>query len=355
MQPVRLFAATGDAVARIDVGADDQVDVAVMLQGSGVQCVAVDPRDPARVIVGTYGAGVLVSRDAGASWRSLSLNLPARRILSVAIAGASVVGGLSALYAGSAPSHLYRSHDDGETWQRLPGFDAVAATEDDGPAHTVAGASPTAAQRWRSRAAEARVWVSHTSAILPHATDPLRLLAGIEIGGVVRTLDGGTTWYGPARGCYHDVHMLVAHPSHPERVFEAAGGGVAVSADGGEHWQTLDDGLEQRYIWAIAIDSGDLGCCYASTAHSHVEAHRRDGRAGACIYRCRGREAWQAINGPIADPLPYLASGLLAPRDQPGVLLAAMQDGAFWVTQDQGETWRVLRGRVPGVVALAEA
>lgn len=355
MRPVRMFAATGDAVARIDVRADDVVDVAIMLQGSGAQFVAVDPRDPRRVVAGTYGAGALLSRDAGATWRPLSSSLSARRVMSVAIAGARIVDGLSSIYAGSAPSHLYRSDDDGETWHRLRAFDALVATEGDDVTNPAAGASTASAQRWRSRAAEARVWVSHVSAILPHSTDPLRLLAGVEIGGVIVTSDGGATWRGPARGCYHDVHVLVAHPDFPEWVYEAAGGGVAVSDDGGERWQSLDDGLDQRYVWSAAVDSGDPGCCYVSTSHSHVEAHRRDGRADACIYRHRAGGPWQPINGPIADPLPYLASGLAAPRGQAGVLLAAMQDGAFWATEDQGETWRPLRGRVPGVVALVEA
>lgn len=355
MRPVRMYAATGDAVARIDVRADDVVDVAIMLRGSGVQCVAVDPRDPRRVVAGTYGGGALLSRDAGATWRPLSFSLSARRVMSVAIAGARVVDGLSAIYAGSAPSHLYRSDDDGETWQRLPAFDAVVATDGDDMTNLVAGASTASAQRWRTRAVEARVWVSHVSAILPHSTDPLRLLAGVEIGGVIVTRDGGATWRGPARGCYHDVHVLAAHPDFPERVYEAAGGGVAVSDDGGERWQSLDDGLGQRYVWSVAVDSGDPGCCYISTSHSHVEAHRRDGRAEACIYRHRADGPWQPVSLSIATPLPYLASGLLAPRGQPGVLLAGMQDGAFWATEDQGETWRPLRGRVPDVVALAEA
>jgi len=354
VRPLRMFAATGDAVARIDVRADDAVDVAVMLQGSGAQCVAVDPRDSRRVIVGTYGSGALLSRDAGASWRPLAMNLSARRVLSVAFAGARVIDGQSSIYAGSAPSHLYRSDDDGETWRRFPAFDVAVATEDDLPAPRVAGASPASAQRWRSRAAESRVWVSHVSAIVPHPTDERRLIAGVEIGGVFRTLDGGETWHGPAVGCYHDVHVLAAHPDAPERLYEAAGGGVALSLDGGARWRSLDEGLDHRYVWTVAVDSGDAGCCYVSTSHSHVEAHRRDGRAGASIYRWRGGR-WLPVSRPISDPLPYLPSGLVAPRDQPGVLLAAMQDGALWVSEDQGETWRALRGRAPGAVALVEA
>ena len=65
MPPVRLFAATGDAVARLDVGADDRVAVTLGLEASGAQCVAVDHLDPWRVYVGTFDDGVYLMLDGG--------------------------------------------------------------------------------------------------------------------------------------------------------------------------------------------------------------------------------------------------------------------------------------------------
>ncbi len=67
MRSFRLFAATGDAVARLD-GSDSASVVTVLgLEGSGAQCVAVDPHDPRRVYVGTFDDGVYRSLDAGES------------------------------------------------------------------------------------------------------------------------------------------------------------------------------------------------------------------------------------------------------------------------------------------------
>ncbi len=67
MEPFRLFAATGDAVARID-RKDERSDVRYSLEGMKVQSVAVDPHDPDRVYAGTDDDCVFRTLDGGATW-----------------------------------------------------------------------------------------------------------------------------------------------------------------------------------------------------------------------------------------------------------------------------------------------
>ena len=54
-------------------------------------------------------------------------------------------------------------------------------------------------------------------------------------------------------------------------------------------------------------------------------------------------------------PLPFMPYALLAPRHQPGALLAGMQNGELWRTEDAGETWRRLDVTLPALLALGEA
>src|SRR5712664_1707552 len=115
--PVRIFAVTGDAVARFRL---DDPEPEFTLEGYQARCIAIDPHDPERVYVGTMDNGLWFTTDGGASWREAGLSLNETRVLSVAVSRSHVRSGVSVVYAGTEPSNLYRSEDGGSTWQLLP-------------------------------------------------------------------------------------------------------------------------------------------------------------------------------------------------------------------------------------------
>ncbi len=107
----RLYAATGDAIARLD-GHEGIWETRISLTGSGAQCLALDPSDPDVVYAGLRDGGVRRTTDGGESWRDCGL--PAPGVFSLAVSAAD-----GAVYAGTEPSALYRSDDRGETWDEL--------------------------------------------------------------------------------------------------------------------------------------------------------------------------------------------------------------------------------------------
>jgi photosystem II stability/assembly factor-like uncharacterized protein len=336
VQPIRLFAATGDAVARIDSADGERFDVALTLEGSGAQCLAVDPDDPDCLYAGTFDQGLYRSRDGGATWQQTGEAIPHRRALSVAFAPARRSNGLAAVYAGTEPSNLYRSEDDGETWEAFPHLTELPS-------------APT----WSF---PPRPWTSHVRWIAAHPTDPETVYVGIELGGVIRSRDGGATWEDRKPGSQHDAHALATHPAAPDRVYEAAGGGIAWSDDAGATWRPLDAGTDRHYTWGLAVDAADPDLWYVSATYGAREAHRNNGDARALLYRKRGEASWQPLNGDtLPNPLPYMPYALLAPRDRPGSLIAGLQNGELWQTEDEGETWRRFDVKLPGLLALGEA
>jgi hypothetical protein len=103
---VRLYAATGDGIVRVDeVGNGWTAER--LLSESGAQCLAVDPSDPDVVYAGLRERGVCRSVDGGRRW--VDCKLPEPGVFSLAISSA---GG--AVYAGTEPSRLFRSDDRGE-------------------------------------------------------------------------------------------------------------------------------------------------------------------------------------------------------------------------------------------------
>src|SRR5215218_10153408 len=251
----RLYAATGEAIARLDETADGW-DVRVSLDGSGAQCLAVDPADGDVVYAGLRAGGVRKTVDGGETWRELAVPHP--EVFSLAVSPAD-----GAVYAGTEPSMLFRSDDGGETWLELSALRELPS-------------QPT----WSF---PPRPWTSHVRWIAPSPHDAGRLLLGIELGGLMLSTDGGATWADHRPGARRDVHALAWHPTEPGRAYEAGGDGPAWSVDGGERWLTADDGLERQYTWGLAVDPDDPDRWYVSAAAGPGRAHRR-GSSDAAVY-----------------------------------------------------------------------
>src|SRR4029077_1778688 len=96
-----------------------------------------------------------------------------------------------------------------------------------------------------------RPLTSHVRWIAPSPHDAALLLVGIELGGLMRSSDGGRSWQDHRPGAQRDVHALAWHPHAPERGYDAGGGGAAFSTDGGATWQPADEGRDRHYTWSV--------------------------------------------------------------------------------------------------------
>jgi photosystem II stability/assembly factor-like uncharacterized protein len=190
--------------------------------------------------------------------------------------------------------------------------------------------------------------------IAPSPHDADLLLVGIELGGLMRSSDGGASWQDHRSGAQPDVHSLAWHPRVPGRAYEAGGGGAALSTDAGESWEPADEGCDRHYTWSVAVDPDDPECWYVSASTAPFAAHgRRDPQAR--IYRRLGGKPWRPLAGGLPEPLPAMPYALVAGD---GRLLAGFADGQLWGSRDRGESWTLLRLRgdaLGAVVALAFA
>jgi photosystem II stability/assembly factor-like uncharacterized protein len=325
----RIFAATGDSVVRFTVDDQRATDADELLPGSGARCVAVDQRDPRRVYVGTFDQGIYASSDGGESWHSATAGLQDDRVLALAASPSHERAGASVIYAGTEPSNLYRSEDAGASWQLLPALRELPSEP-----------------RWSF---PPRPWTHHVRTIALHPVDPELLVVGIELGGVMRSLDGGATWIDHNPQAHSDAHQLLTHPAAPDRVYEAAGQGIARSDDRGETWRRFDDSLDRHYAWATAVDPADPDLWYVSVSRSPFAAHG-DGDAHARLIRSQGN-GWSRIDewgdAPELRRMPYALTPL---PERPGSLLVGLRGGTLLLTTDAGASWTPLSVR-PGDVS----
>jgi photosystem II stability/assembly factor-like uncharacterized protein len=311
-----LLVATGSSLVRVG---DGEVDV--LLARPGLQCVAVDSE---RILAGSRGSGLWESHDGGATWRDAEL--PATDVFSVAF---SPVDGSA--YAGCEPSALYVRRDGG-SWQEQAALRQLPS-------------APT----WSF---PPRPWTSHVRWIAPSPHDAGLVLVGIELGGLMRTTDGGETWADHRPGAQRDVHAIAWHQTEAGRAYEAAGGGTAWSHDGGDNWEPADAGRDRHYTWALAIDPTDPDRWYVSASPGPFEAHGSR-PARAALYRWTDGGPWQELNLGLERPLEAMPYALAATDTR---LVAGLRDGRLFESADGGDTWRAFGAEgLSTVLAIAPA
>jgi photosystem II stability/assembly factor-like uncharacterized protein len=299
------------------------------LGGQSPDCLAVDPRDPARVYCGTTGSGLFRSRDGGRSWESVGPGIAHPMITAVAVDGFGMV------YAGTEPSAMFRSETGGDTWMDLAGLRALPSAD----SWSFPPRPQTSHVRW--------IEVDH------NATD--HLFVAIEAGALVRTFDGGSTWHDRVPGGPYDTHTAATHPLAPGRIYSAAGDGYFESRDGGESWTSPEDGLRHHYLVGIAVDPADPDAVIVSASSGPFVAYDPQS-AESYVYRRTAGRRWELAMSGLPDATGMTVSRFATQASEPGVIYAANNRGLFR-SDDAGRRWNSIDVTRPeladGVTALA--
>lgn len=202
----------------------------------GIHSIAVDPRNPERVLVAISTAGVLETTDGGKSWRSRN-----RGLLMDYLPDPSAEWGHDPHYlqlCPAQPEHVWQqnhcgvffSSDGAATWKKVSQ-----------PAQGVHFGFPVAVDAERGKTA----WV------VPGKSDMQRTTVD---GGlfVARSDDGGESWQTlrnglPQENAYDVVYRHALDNSGDTLAFGSTTGNLYVSEDRGESWQAVGNNLPPIY------------------------------------------------------------------------------------------------------------
>ena len=305
----RLYIGTVDGLRTLDVdrngGAVKQVGE-LKLEHAAAR-IAVSGTKRGRVYLAAYESGLWRSDDGGATWRGLK-SYPEPYAHSVVVDPED--GDL--VYAGAEPAALYRSSDGGESWEECTAFTAV----------------PESAQ-WgfhgdrKSHVRELR--------FSPGARD--LIYAGIEVGGIVRSRDGGSSWE-QLTGTDPDIHTIHVSESKPETVYTATANGPYRSDDGGDNWTHINAGLARRYSVPVSVAPGDHRRVFASVSDNPGR------RSGAHAYMSTDAgESWSQLDIGADDDM--VIAYAWDPHDESRVF-AGTDSGKLYVSPDAGDSWDMI-------------
>lgn len=232
------------------------------------------------------------------------------------------------LYLGVSPALLYRSDDGGKSWTACESIRQIPGYEQ---------------------------WTFPPPPHIPHvrfiAPDPQVIGAvyiGVEEGGVYRSADGGETWESLNEGLYWDVHTVV--PSlDGTRMYATTGGGFYRSDDGGHHWRNITAGLDRTYVIPCIASQQQPEQLYMAGAATPPPGWKMG--ANAALYRSDdGGEHWVRLQHGLPPQFDEMVRSLIL--DEAGGVYAAAGHELF-ASFDEGESWQRVAGDLPTVRALA--
>lgn len=321
----RLVVGTVDGVAMLDRDGSGWRVSGRALEGCAVG--AMTELASGTLLAATHGLGVARSTDGGDSWHWSNKGLPQYDLWA---ARSGPFRGRDVAFVGSMPAHLMMSHDDGLSWEELPGLRQVSSFPQwtfPPPPH-----------------------LGHVKEIVP---DGERLFVGIEIGALLVSHDGGRTFEDlridpePAE-C--DMHRLLVNPRAPDRMIAAVGlVGLVRSADGGSTWVRDPVMPQMEYPDAFVMHPDEPDLLFLAAGVGWPPHWYKSGRAQGKVARSRdGGKTWDRLLGGLPNGQRALFSALSLEVHEDGFdLFAADTDGQVFESRDGGDHWRIIADVAP--------
>ncbi len=323
--------------------------------GSGsvaVYSALIDTRGTPRIYASScnafFGMKVLVSTDLGKRFRETK-SAPAfpegdGRALAN-IWSIEPGAGKKELFCGTEPAALFRSGDQGNSWEMVSGI---------------------------SNHAHARQWHPGNGGLCMHTIvrDGHRMHLGISTGGHYLSEDGGASFraanHGVGAGFVPDpcpefgqcVHKIARHPDMPGRLYmqnhggweDRPGIGVLRSDDHGHTWTSIADGLPSDFGFPIVVHPHQPETIYVVPLEAET---RTCPGASPAVWRSEnGGDSWQRL----AKGFPKKDSFFTVLRDamtiddvkSPAVYFGTTT-GQLWIGREGGEQWDCLFDALPPI------
>jgi hypothetical protein len=307
----------------------------------------------ASLTTGHYGTKVHASDDGGRTWAEVATPTyppqpegaegPAWKLV---LNWALERDGDGTLWAGTLPGGLFRSGDEGRSWQLVESL-------------------------WNRK--ERLGWFGGgypepgIHSICPHPQRGGEMLLGISCGGAWTTSDGGANWALTAKGMranfmppeladdpnIQDAHRIVRCAAAPDVLWCQHHGGIWRSTDNAASWHEITTAPVSSFGFAVAVHPRDPDTAWFVPA----EADQRRVPVGAAMIVNRTRDGGKSFETlraglPQTHAYDLVYRHGLAVADDGEQLLMTSTSGGLWASGDGGDHWQTVSAHLPPAVAV---
>lgn len=203
-------------------------------------------------------------------------------------------------------------------------------------------------------------------AILFDPAHPHRIWCGISAVGVFRSDDGGATWHPKNRGVRviiadqvqkeigHCVHGLAQDPLDANTIYRQDHAGMYVTRNGGDTWESAENGLSSGFGFPIAIDRSS-GRLYAVPLEA--DEFRIPPGGALRVFRSGDRGAsWEPLTSGLPQSHAYmgvLRGALETDSLDPCGVYFGTTSGTVHFSADGGDSWRTMPCVLPRVLSVS--
>ncbi len=248
------------------------------------------------------------------------------------------------IFAGTPSGGLWRSQDEGASWQ---------AVFDDMPSLSIGGIAAAPSSPNVLYVGTGSGNGSYNSVLYPGA-------------GVFKSTDSGDSWTPVGLEATRFIGRVVVHPTNPDIVFVAAMGpiqfesadrGLYRSKDGGLHWEKVLFVNEATGCIDVAIDPNNPNRLYAATWQRQRSKFGREYTGpGSALWRSDdGGESWTAMANGLPEQGDLGRMGLAIAPSSPNILYAVGSDKdheleGVYKSVDSGDSWtKINTGNMSGM------
>ena len=286
-----------------------------LLNGDDFLALARSLSNPSVLYAASTKGRVFRSADSARSWEAVGEIEGWEELSSLAVDPHDP----ARLLAGMEPSALFRSEDGGRTWTEVPAIREMSGG-------------------WSVPWSDAK---GHVRGISIDSNDPERICLAIEVGGVVRTEDGGKTWENVHGGIHDDVHSVAVNPHDGRIVYAATRHGFGRSEDYGRTWRRIDGFEGQGYARPLAVDPHRPGRVFTAAATTGPGGFNRPQVGSECgVFRSDdGGLTWTRLTEGIPARFQPYVDAMDSDPSCPDHVALADTDGRVFESEDGGDSW----------------
>lgn len=260
-------------------------------------------------------------------------------------------------YAGTSPHGLFRSEDDGATWEPLPGLN-------DNPAY----------REWMGGPQDGTPDGPKLHSIIVDPRDAAHLYLGMSSGGVHESRDRGQTWaplikglevvedLDPTNVSFHDPHCVRLCPSNPDRLYQQNHCGIYRIDRPSDEWVRIGKKMPKRVGdsgFPIVAHPRNADTAWVFPMDSTTVWPRTSPQGRPAVYGTHNAgKTWSRMDAGLPEQQAWWTvkrQAMATDWHDPVGIYFGTTCGELWASRNEGERWTCIARHLPEIFAVESA